>query len=230
MKIKLFSIFTVGLLILWQQQAMATDDCYYHVVNVQNNDMLLIRFGPDVKYQLVGAIPHSGTTIQITAPEIKIEKSYWVPIKYKGVEGWVNRGYLDENCQLSTQTINNPVYHIVEHGDTLSSISHCYGVSVQEIAQWNQLQQPYNVLVGQHLRVSPYGNCSFRVVKVPNNDMLWIRSQPSMKFQRIGAIPYNGTGIQITGPETKVGKSHWMPIKYKEIEGWVNSGYLEEDC
>ncbi len=46
-------------------------------------------------------------------------------------------------------------YYVVQLGDTLYKIAKHYGLSVAEIASWNSLQPPYNLSVGQILRVSP---------------------------------------------------------------------------
>ena len=57
---------------------------------------------------------------------------------------------------LTTQSSSNrSVYHTVAKGDTLYSFSRRYGYSVSEIAQWNNLSPPYNLSVGQSLRVAP---------------------------------------------------------------------------
>jgi type IV pilus assembly protein PilF len=48
-----------------------------------------------------------------------------------------------------------PVYHIVEPSDTLSSIAVRYGQDYKKIARWNNISLPYALSVGQKLRVSP---------------------------------------------------------------------------
>ncbi|WP_455207231.1 peptidoglycan DD-metalloendopeptidase family protein [Kaarinaea lacus] len=47
------------------------------------------------------------------------------------------------------------IYHFVEPGETLYSISWAYGHDYREIAQWNEIQPPYVVKRGQRLRVAP---------------------------------------------------------------------------
>ncbi len=229
--LKLFLTLTVGLLVVCQLPvAVAADVCDYRVVKVPADDMLWIRFGPHLKYQIVGAIESNGTKIQFTGPDIQIGKSRWVPIKYKDIEGWVNRGYLKKDCQLRAMAADESNYHTVDFRETLFSLSQRYKHSVKEIAKWNQLQPPYSLFVGQRLRISPPSPCYYRVVKVPANDVLWIRSKPIVKSQRVGAILHNGTEIIITGAELDIKKSRWVPVKYKGIEGWVNRAFLEKDC
>ncbi|MDM8567272.1 LysM peptidoglycan-binding domain-containing protein [Candidatus Halobeggiatoa sp. HSG11] len=218
MKVKLIM---VGLLIWGLQAFAATEECSYQVAKVAKNDSLSMRLGPGVKYQKVGVIPHNGIEIQITGPEIKIGETAWNPVKYKGINGWVNRGYLKKNC---------PSYHNVIFGETLFYIAQKYGYDVKNITKWNNLQPPYALAAGQKLQLFPR-NCQYRVINVRNDDMLWIRLEASEKSQRIGAVPFNGNEIMITGPEKVVKNTHWIPVKYKEcITGWVNRSFLEEDC
>lgn len=50
---------------------------------------------------------------------------------------------------------DTPGYHIVIPGDTLYSLSRQYGYTVTELAQWNNLDPPYHLSLGQKLRVAP---------------------------------------------------------------------------
>ena len=224
-----------GIIIGFQPQVMAMadgPDCW-KVINVIPTDTLSVRSGPGVKYSKIATLAHDADGIKITGATKQIGKAYWVPILYDEITGWTNQAYLGEgvNCFEG----NEPVYHIVVKGDTLFGISQHYGYSVAEIAKWNNLQKPYQLQIGQRLQVSPpmmkmMRVCTYRVVKVKNNDMLWIRAKAGIKSEKIGAIPYDGKNIQITGNEVKLKKSSWVPIKYKGVEGWVNRGYLEKDC
>jgi LysM repeat protein len=47
------------------------------------------------------------------------------------------------------------IYHFVEPGETLYSISWAYGHDYREVAQWNEISSPYVVKRGQRLRVAP---------------------------------------------------------------------------
>ena len=228
---KRFSVIAVGIFVICQQPTIAADDeCDYRVVKVQDGDTLVVRFGPAVKYKSVGTIPYDGMQIKMMGPDIQIGESRWVPIKYEMVEGWVNQGYLEKDCQLLLTATIPAVYHTVASGDTLYGISKRYGYTIDQITGWNNLQPPYTLLVGEDLRLSPWDTCSYRIVKVKNDDMLWIRSEPHTDSDQLGAIPYDGVDIQLNGEVTKFKKTHWMPIKYKGIKGWVNRAFLERDC
>ncbi len=48
-----------------------------------------------------------------------------------------------------------PASHEVRRGDTLYSVAFLYGLSVQELADWNQLHSPYTIYRGQVLRLRP---------------------------------------------------------------------------
>jgi lipoprotein NlpD len=52
------------------------------------------------------------------------------------------------------------VFHIVEPGETLYSISWMYGHDYRTVAQWNHIQSPYILHKGQRLRVAPSANDS----------------------------------------------------------------------
>lgn len=47
------------------------------------------------------------------------------------------------------------VYHIVQQGDTLYSVSFRYQRDHHDVAEWNGLQPPYALKAGQQLRVAP---------------------------------------------------------------------------
>ncbi|VAW86816.1 Murein hydrolase activator NlpD [hydrothermal vent metagenome] len=49
------------------------------------------------------------------------------------------------------------VYHVVEPGETLYSVSWLYGQDYRELAKWNGISTPYTVKSGQRLRVIPGG-------------------------------------------------------------------------
>ncbi|MCO6411127.1 MAG: peptidoglycan DD-metalloendopeptidase family protein [Thiogranum sp.] len=48
-----------------------------------------------------------------------------------------------------------PASHTVRIGDTLFSVAFLYGLSVDEIAAWNGLREPYLIYGGQKLRLTP---------------------------------------------------------------------------
>jgi len=232
--IKNFLTITLGWLALLQAPLTfgAGDACSYHIIKVHENDTLSIRFGPHVKYRKMGEIPHDGSDIELTGPDLEVGESRWVPINYAGIEGWVNRSFLELRCQ-STTLANPPIYHEIASGDSLFTIANDYGYTMEQLIEWNDLQPPYNKLrVGQQLRVYPQRTegCLYHIIKVSPDDMLWIRARPDGESEKVGAIPYDGKGVEITGPEKSQTQTRWVPIKYKGVEGWVNRGYLKSDC
>ncbi len=44
-------------------------------------------------------------------------------------------------------------YYKVKAGDTLTNISTKYGCNYQDIARWNNIEPPYNIIVGQRLKI-----------------------------------------------------------------------------
>ncbi len=73
-------------------------------------------------------------------------------------------------------------------------------------------------------------DCSYKVIKVQSRDTLKIRMGPGKKYQQVGSISATANGIKITGPAIKIKNSNWAPIKFTNINGWVNRGYLKKDC
>lgn len=70
---------------------------------------------------------------------------------------------------------------------------------------------------------------TYRVTGVSRTDVLYIRPAPGNLKIRVGKIPPDAKGIIITGRGKKAGKSLWVPISYKNVDGWVNSRYLAEE-
>jgi len=58
----------------------------------------------------------------------------------------------------SSSRQNNTTYHTVDRGDTLYSLSRQYGSQVADIAQWNNLNPPYTLSVGQRLQIVSQNN------------------------------------------------------------------------
>jgi len=73
-----------------------------------------------------------------------------------------------------------------------------------------------------------YAN-TYRVINVATNDVLNVRSESTPKSLRVGALAYDASGITLTGTEAKIGKSHWVEIKYNSITGWVNKRFITEE-
>jgi len=66
----------------------------------------------------------------------------------------------------------------------------------------------------------------YAVVGVTMDDVLNVRTGPSVAHAISGAIPPYGTGIQTFGEGEQVGTSTWVVVQYKGNTGWVNSSHL----
>ncbi len=65
-----------------------------------------------------------------------------------------NKIYVGQVINLPYKTVKEqPVYHIVQKGETLSGIAKKYGTTYQKIAKLNGLANPNKISVGQKLRV-----------------------------------------------------------------------------
>ena len=84
----------------------------------------------------------------------------------------------------------------------------------------------------------------FRVIGVASNDVLNIRTLPTARSAKIGAIPPNGNGIQNLGckggltyaqwqsaspaEREAARKRVWCQIYYRGVNGWVAGWFLAE--
>jgi hypothetical protein len=66
----------------------------FAVVDVVSDDVLNVRARPGVAYPIVGTIPASGMDVEVHAGGQEVSDSWWVPVQYKGLSGWVNSNYL----------------------------------------------------------------------------------------------------------------------------------------
>jgi hypothetical protein len=64
------------------------------VVGVHDNDVLNVRQGPGVDYPIVGTVPFYGRLVDVRAGGQEVLGSWWVPVDYGDVSGWVNGSYL----------------------------------------------------------------------------------------------------------------------------------------
>jgi hypothetical protein len=67
---------------------------------------------------------------------------------------------------------------------------------------------------------------SFRVSRVVDGDMLYVRNGPSEYHDAVGSIPARGRGVQIVGACREL----WCPVQHGKLKGWVNRYYLAEDA
>ncbi len=66
----------------------------FAVVRVASNDLLNVRSGPGTAYPVVDTIPYHGLDVEVHAGAREVDGSWWVPVEYEGVTGWVNSRYL----------------------------------------------------------------------------------------------------------------------------------------
>lgn len=112
-----------------------TETVYYTVVRGDTLSAIASRYG---------------TTVQEIAQINGIQN---VNLIYPGQ---VLRIITNSNIPGSETNSINKTYYTIKRGDTLSSISRRYGVSVQNIANWNNIKNPNLIYPGQRLIL--YGN------------------------------------------------------------------------
>jgi len=66
---------------------------------------------------------------------------------------------------------------------------------------------------------------TYKVVNVPPNDALSVRSGPNADLSIVGTIPSNGRGIRIVDACSE----EWCQVEYLSIRGWVNRRFLSSE-
>jgi len=66
----------------------------------------------------------------------------------------------------------------------------------------------------------------YRVVGVPSDDTLNLRSEADPESEILRKIPHDAAGIVGTGRTETAGSETWVEIIYDNERGWVNSRYL----
>ncbi len=87
----------------------------------------------------------------------------------------------------------------------------------------------YNPLTDRkQIFTSPSPLEQYKVGGVASDDQLNIRASAGAENSIVGSIPYNGSGIIVTGLATQVDGDQWVPIRYHDLTGWVNSSYIQK--
>lgn len=105
--------------------------------------------------------------------------------------------------------VRTPDTHQVRRGDTLYSIAFLYGVSVEELADWNQLRAPFTIYRGQELRLRPAAMkppAAVRQAALPPASQPKPRSgTPARPQSRSAAAPVLRPAAPARGPAPVVG-------------------------
>ena len=75
--------------------------------------------------------------------------------------------------------------------------------------------------LGRQSVLAHEGDRTYRVVYVAPDDVLNIRSGPSVGYPIVGRIPPGGRGVRLVGHCRE-----WCPVSYNGASGWVNPVYL----
>nr|CAA6829206.1 MAG: Unknown protein [uncultured Thiotrichaceae bacterium] len=70
----------------------------------------------------------------------------------------------------------------------------------------------------------------YKIQRVSADDSLNVRSIAGVKGSSIvGTIPFDGTGVVLTGKQQQLGRATWVEVHWSGKSGWVNKYYLTED-
>lgn len=73
-----------------------------------------------------------------------------------------------------------------------------------------------------------FAGYQYEVINVEKNDSLSVRSEPSHKSNKLGALLFDEKNVIATGNAKKIGKNTWLEIEFGPEIGWVNSYYLRK--
>jgi uncharacterized protein YraI len=97
------------------QIAYATD---FAVVNIAPNDTLSVRQGAGTQFAKVGQIAAGGLGIQVTGDEKQVMMnngySFWKPIRYEHLTGWVNSTYLVHQRGKAPSLVGQTAYKVLD--------------------------------------------------------------------------------------------------------------------
>ena len=77
----------------------------FTVVNVASDDVLNVRTGPGVSHPVAGTIPYYGLGVEVHAGGQEVSGSWWVPVQYEAVTGWVNSNYLARQVGSASEPV-----------------------------------------------------------------------------------------------------------------------------
>ncbi len=85
----------------------------YTVVNVAPDDVLNVRTGPGVSNPVVGTLPPHAQNVQVGETGQEVGGSLWLPVWYRGTEGWVNSRFLVPHVGLIDDEIASRAAEII---------------------------------------------------------------------------------------------------------------------
>ena len=143
----------------------------------------------------------------------------------------------------NNNTTNNTGKHEVKAGETMYSISKMYDMTVEELAQKNNIPQPYTLSIGQQLDVNKTNENKNTVVVVNNNaqkqeekievkqpvvvksDFIWpVNGEIVAKFgDKVNEKIHDGINIKASkGTAIKASKSGEVAYAGNELKGYGN--------
>lgn len=143
-------------------------------------------------------------------------------IEYKAEDGQIS----SEDTPISAPQPSNEKSYTVQKGDTLSQIGAKFGVSVKNLVEWNNIENPDLILEGQELvikapEMDPPADPqkeSFTCKVTTERKPLNIRKGAGTNFPVIGILP-KGTQVEIEYASDGWGKLYGR-------EGFVSMSYI----
>lgn len=167
----------------------------------------------------------------------RLSKRYNVPVQKieeanDGLKEGLKNGFVilvpttkPEQNNKSKNTAKKPVYHNVEHGETLYQISQKFSVSVDEIKKWNSLNDN-SISPGQDLIIA-FKDENINSLKTSNPATIGVKPEDGYvdgKYKN----EFKDFHEKLE-ERRKEGKTEWIEVREKGIAGWIDDGSVISD-
>jgi LysM repeat protein len=116
----------------------------------------------------------------------------------------------------------NDMVHIVQKGDTLSSIAKVYGTTYQKLAEYNKISAPYSLKIGQVLNL----------IQVYDEAIEFVDSEDNL-LSLVDYILYLENGTQVLGTTDDKGLSQKISMSIKigivDFDFLIDSSPIEQE-
>ena len=122
-------------------------------------------------------------------------------------------------CVMLLSACGSHTYHVVRPGDTLYSIGWAYGYDYKQIANWNDIDQPYAINEGQIIRFSKT-DAAKKTNQVGKNSKVSLVSlhEKSRKTQKPKNNPINSRKLSASNKKRSIKNISWKwPTTSKNV-------------
>lgn len=182
----------------------STSGDYYTVVRGDTLYSIAFRYGKDYK---------SLASLNGIVEPYNIEVGQRINLK-----GASDRGTVTTSPESVSKSVTQSSIYTVQKGDSARSIARNHNMSLEDLVSQNNLQKPYNIYVGQKLRVN--GQATYTATTASNQAQVPVAGNNSAKNQQ----PTKATTTVVSGRTRTVAGISWMwPTKGKVVKRYSSA-------